>query len=76
MYVCVCNAVTERDLKECFEDGADTLEKLACETGLGMCCGRCKDLAADMLDDLHCQNAQSTCCRAVTTTSPEESISA
>lgn len=52
MYVCVCNAVTERQVRECVARGADTLDQVAIETGLGIGCGRCKEFAMELLEDL------------------------
>jgi len=54
MYICICNAVTERQVRECAGRGCDSLEQLAFETGLGVGCGRCKEFASDLLEDLQC----------------------
>ena len=55
MYVCVCNAVTERQVREAVACGADSLDQVAFDTGLGVCCGRCKEFASALLADLHHQ---------------------
>ena len=55
MYICICNAVTERQVRECAGRGCHSLDQLAFETGLGVGCGRCKEFAADLLDDLQCE---------------------
>lgn len=55
MYVCVCNAVTERQVRESVAFGAETLDQVAFETGLGVCCGRCREFASELLEDLHCR---------------------
>jgi len=52
MYICICNAVTERQVRECAGRGCRSLEQLGCETGLGVGCGRCKEFATDLLDNL------------------------
>jgi bacterioferritin-associated ferredoxin len=55
MYVCVCNAVTERQVRDCVEHGANTLDQVSFNTGLGFGCGRCREFASDLLQDLHCR---------------------
>jgi bacterioferritin-associated ferredoxin len=52
MYICICNAVTERQVRECAARGCHSLDQLAFETGLGVGCGRCKEFACDLLEDL------------------------
>jgi bacterioferritin-associated ferredoxin len=51
MYVCICNAVTERAIREAADAGVRTLAELSRRTGCGDCCGSCADLAAEILDD-------------------------
>jgi bacterioferritin-associated ferredoxin len=55
MYICICNAVTERQVRECAGRGCQSLDQLAFETGLGVGCGRCKEFASDLLEDLQCE---------------------
>jgi bacterioferritin-associated ferredoxin len=49
MYVCICNAITESDVLEAVEAGAEDLWDLQSATGLASGCGSCKEVAADML---------------------------
>ncbi len=51
MYVCICNAVTERDIQEAVADGCSSLRQLREQLGVGACCGRCTGCARDMLRD-------------------------
>jgi bacterioferritin-associated ferredoxin len=53
LYICLCNAITERAVRECAENGVCSLEHLANELGVGTGCGRCRDCAADVLRDVH-----------------------
>lgn len=55
MYICICNAVTERQVRECAGRGCQSVDQLAFETGLGIGCGRCKEFACDLLEDLQCE---------------------
>ena len=52
MYVCICNAITEREVLECARHGACSLEDLVSKLGLGAGCGRCRDCAASLLEEL------------------------
>lgn len=49
MYICLCNAITDRQIRKCAQEGACSLEDLACALGIGSACGRCKDSAAEVL---------------------------
>jgi bacterioferritin-associated ferredoxin len=51
MYVCLCNAVTERDVRECVRRGCGSLDELQVELGVGTCCGRCRPVAKEILDE-------------------------
>jgi bacterioferritin-associated ferredoxin len=60
MFVCVCNAITEAQVRESVAAGADTLEALQLETGLGSCCGTCTEVASSFLPGA-CDKASATC---------------
>ena len=49
MYVCVCNAVTDSDIRDAVDHGVRTLGQLRQNTGCGMTCGSCKDMAVEVL---------------------------
>lgn len=53
MYVCICNAVTERTIREAAASGVRTMSELSRRTGCSDCCGSCADLANEILDDAH-----------------------
>jgi len=42
MYVCICNAVTDRDIRRAAEEGVETYAQLQACTGCGTCCGCCE----------------------------------
>jgi bacterioferritin-associated ferredoxin len=50
MYVCICNAVTERDVAGAVADGCRTLRDLRATLEVGSCCGRCTGHAREVLD--------------------------
>jgi bacterioferritin-associated ferredoxin len=51
MYVCVCRAVTDRDVKTAIEDGADTVAKVTAACRAGGDCGACHAMIDDMIDE-------------------------
>ncbi len=50
MYVCLCNAVTESEVKEACERGATSLPELQKQLGVAMGCGQCADTCCAMLE--------------------------
>lgn len=52
MYICVCNAITERDVRECARQGCCSLAELSVELGVGTGCGRCRPVAKEILDEV------------------------
>lgn len=63
MYVCICNAVTDRAIREAADRGVSTLDQLAVETGCGSTCGCCRTLAVAILDE-HVEATQRIPCAA------------
>jgi len=51
MYVCMCNAITEREVRECARSGCCSLDALCTELGVGSGCGRCRPMAKEILDE-------------------------
>ena len=49
MYICVCNAITESQVKDAVESGARNLWDLQTQLGLASGCGSCKETASDIL---------------------------
>ena len=49
MFVCICNAITDREIKETVAAGASTLADLQSQLGVATCCGCCTDLAGSFL---------------------------
>jgi bacterioferritin-associated ferredoxin len=56
MYVCICNAVTDRQIEQAVYEGALTLEDLQRTLAVGSQCGQCKSCARDCLAALQQQN--------------------
>ena len=53
MYVCICNAITECQVRECAAGGARSLDDLVSTLGVGAGCGRCRECAAEVLREVH-----------------------
>lgn len=51
MYVCICNAVTDRQIRQAAEQGVSSMAELSRRTGCSDCCGSCEDLASEILED-------------------------
>ncbi|WP_225747441.1 bacterioferritin-associated ferredoxin [Eikenella sp. Marseille-P7795] len=49
MFVCVCNAVSDRQIQETVAAGANSLSDLQATLGVATCCGCCADLAVAYL---------------------------
>ena len=51
MYVCVCNGVTDNEIRQAAAAGCSGLTELTMRTGCGACCGSCVEVAAALLAD-------------------------
>lgn len=51
MYVCLCNAITDREIRGAVALGARTLADLETSLGVGTCCGRCVDCAERLVGE-------------------------
>jgi len=50
VYVCICNGITDHDIRQAAEAGCDSMAELTMRTGAGACCGSCVDMASDLLN--------------------------
>ena len=53
MYVCICNGVTDHEIREVAAAGCTTLSGLTMRTGCGATCGSCLEQAQQLLDEVH-----------------------
>ncbi len=51
MFICVCNAVTEHQVRAAIEEGAATVHDLSARLGVASGCGCCAQCAADLLSE-------------------------
>ena len=55
MYVCICNGVTDHQIRQAAEAGCRTMAELTMRTGAGSTCGSCIEMATAILDEVHAQ---------------------
>ena len=51
MYICLCRAVTDHQIRTSVENGADSFRDVRDELDIGTCCGRCVPDARELIDD-------------------------
>jgi len=58
VYICLCNSVTDSDIRRVADDGVRNMKQLKTETGCGMGCGKCIEAAKSVLDEALHHNRQ------------------
>lgn len=48
MYVCICQAVTDREIRHAVRDGVLSFEQLQLKLGVATCCGCCREQAVEV----------------------------
>lgn len=51
MYVCICNGITENQIRDAISDGVRSLRELRAELGVASCCGKCADCAQQVIHE-------------------------
>ena len=51
MYVCICNGITEQDIREAAANGMHSLDELRDHLNVSGCCGSCAEHAEACLAD-------------------------
>jgi len=49
MYVCICNAITDKQIRQAARAGVRDLWGLQAELGVATGCGSCKEMASEIL---------------------------
>ena len=52
VYVCLCNGVTDRHIRDAVDKGCTSVGELTMRTGCGANCGSCLDMAAEMIEQM------------------------
>ena len=50
MYVCVCNAITDKQIRRAARNGVSSLYELRCALGVAAGCGSCARTAQEILE--------------------------
>ena len=53
MYVCICNGVTDHEIRQAADAGCRSVAEMTMRTGAGANCGSCLEMVAEMLDRAH-----------------------
>ncbi len=53
MYVCICKAITDKQIRKAAAAGVDNLYELRESLGVAETCGSCADQAQEILDEAH-----------------------
>jgi bacterioferritin-associated ferredoxin len=51
MYVCICKAVTDSEIRGAVKLGVRSLADLSASLGVATCCGRCSECARSVLSE-------------------------
>jgi bacterioferritin-associated ferredoxin len=51
MYVCLCNAITDQEIRHAAVQGVTDLDGLKAGLGVATCCGACESCACEILCD-------------------------
>ncbi len=51
MYVCICQAVTENQIRQAVAEGVRSVDELGARLGVASCCGTCEPHAQDVLSE-------------------------
>ncbi|HEX7954287.1 MAG TPA: bacterioferritin-associated ferredoxin [Burkholderiales bacterium] len=49
MYICLCNGITESQIRDAVSDGIRSLHELRQTLGIASCCGKCADCAQQVV---------------------------
>lgn len=50
MYVCLCNGISDRQIREAVERGCASLGDVQARLPVANCCGQCEDTAKEVID--------------------------
>jgi len=51
MYVCICNGITDKQIRRAARNGVNSLYELRGELGVAAGCGSCAQMAEDILSE-------------------------
>ena len=60
MYICLCHAISDRQIREVVDQGAASLFDVQMRLPVASCCGRCEDSAREVIET-HIESANRPC---------------
>lgn len=51
MYVCICNGITDKQIRAAVSRGVNSLQELRDELGVASQCGGCSEFAVSLIED-------------------------
>ncbi|HJW51068.1 MAG TPA: (2Fe-2S)-binding protein [Burkholderiaceae bacterium] len=54
MYICICNAVTDRQIRAAVAAGASSLDEVSMALGVAAGCGCCREAAQQLIHESAC----------------------
>ena len=60
MYVCICNAITDKQICQAAESGVTSLWELQKELGVASNCGKCGEMAVQILRETNAKQQEHT----------------
>jgi bacterioferritin-associated ferredoxin len=61
VYICICNAITDRQIRAAVAAGASSLGEVSMQLGVGAGCGSCREAAQHVIRDAACGGDCATC---------------
>jgi bacterioferritin-associated ferredoxin len=61
MYVCVCQAISDRQIREVVDRGAASVYEVQAHLPVASCCGRCEDSVRQVIE---AQMSSASCAKA------------
>ncbi len=52
MYICICQAITDRQIESAVAAGIDSVDQLRDQLGVASCCGSCEPAAAEIVESV------------------------
>lgn len=60
MIVCICRAVSDRQIRAVISEGASSMAEVRAELGTGECCGKCSRQVRELIDQ-HASTSRGSC---------------
>ena len=70
MYVCICSAVTDKQIEKAVAAGAKSVDELTMLLGVGACCGLCREEAGALIAEVRVARRPSAAAGAMPLNAP------